>query len=317
MPIAAARMPAITSPARPAGRWFTTNAGKSWSLAMSAGASPAAQIAEPTSRNRVNCDHHHHPRADQRHPSVLERAGGQQALHDQVVGAVRRGREQRAADDSAQQGVGRGQAGLEVDDPKLARRRGAGQRLIRAARQVPGDEQRPHAARQIHRELKHVGPHHGLEAAEPGVDHRHHAHDDDRRRHPPAGDERQRDRAGEHPDRVAQEAGDEEDERREPPRPDAEARLEAGVGRLLLTPEISRQEPARDRDPADQVAHGELEEGQVAAGADAGDRDDRERRRSRWRRWRAGWPRREDRGRRGSSRRRSADGATPRGRRRG
>ena len=144
--------------------------------------------------------------------------------------------------------------------------------------ELPGDEQGADPAGQIDRELEHVGPHHGLEAAEPGVDHGDDAHHHDRRRHAPAGHQRERDGAGEDPDGVAQEAGDQEDERGEPPGADAEARLEPGVGGLLLAPEVAGEEPARHADAADEVAEGELEKRQVAAGADARDGDDRERR---------------------------------------
>ena len=53
--------------------------------------------------------------------------------------------------------------------------------------------------------------------------------------------------------------------------------LQPGVGRLLLAPEVSGEQPGRDADPADQVPEGELEKGEVAPRADARDGDDRER----------------------------------------
>jgi hypothetical protein len=147
----------------------------------------------------------------------------------------------------------------------------------RAAREVPGDEERADAAGEIDRELQHVGPDDRLEAAEPGVDHRDEAHRHDRRRDAPPGDDRERDGAREDAHRVAEEARHEEHDRREPPRLDAEAALEPGVGGLLIAAEVAREEPRRHAEAPDQVAEGELQEAQVAAGADAGDRDDGER----------------------------------------
>ncbi len=46
-------------------------------------------------------------------------------------------------------------------------------------------------------------------------------------------------------------------------------RLEPLVGGLLLATEVARQQPGGDADAADEVADGELEEGEIAAGPDA------------------------------------------------
>ena len=141
------------------------NAGKSWSPGSVAGASPAAQIAMPTSRKSGELQHDHDAGADQRHSGVLQRAGGEQPLDDQMIGAVRGRGEQRAADQAAEQRVGRGEVDTSGRSPsacRLARARSS------AARRPPARfqaiDQRADAAGQVHRELKHVGPHHGLEA---------------------------------------------------------------------------------------------------------------------------------------------------------
>ena len=94
----------------------------------------------------------------------------------------------------------------------------------------------------------------------------------------PAGHQREGNGAGKDPDGVAQEAGDQKDGRGEPPGTYSEAGLEPGVRRLLIAPEVSRQEPDGHADASDQIAEGELEEGEVAARADAGHRDHGERR---------------------------------------
>jgi hypothetical protein len=53
--------------------------------------------------------------------------------------------------------------------------------------------------------------------------------------------------------------------------------LQPCVRRFLLAAEIAGKQPQGHADAADQVADRELEEGEVAAGADAGNGDDRER----------------------------------------
>ena len=107
-------------------------------------ACPRARVRRPRSPTRPagrgELEHHHHARAHQRHPRVAQRSGRQQPLHDEVVGAVRGGGEQRAADDAAEQGVGAGEGDRRIDHPKLARlgRRG---RATRPARR-PGARRR-------------------------------------------------------------------------------------------------------------------------------------------------------------------------------
>ena len=87
-------------------------------------------------------------------------------------------------------------------------------------------------------------------------------------------DERQRNGAGENPNRVSQEASYQEYGGCEPAGAHAETRFQPGVGSLLLSPEIPRQEPDGYSDASDQISEGELQKGQIATGANARYRDD-------------------------------------------
>ncbi len=146
------------------------------------------------------------------------------------------------------------------------------------AAQPDGDPQCRDATGHVHRQLQDIGPDHRLEPAEPGVDEGRNAHHDDRGGDAPAGDERQRHRAGKYPHAVAQEAGHQEDHRGDATRVGPEATLEPLVRGLLLAAEIAGQQPGGHADAADEVSEGELEEGEVAAGADPRHGDDRQRR---------------------------------------
>ncbi len=192
-----------------------------------------------------------------------------------------RGAEHAPAHQAAQQGVGGGEVHREIDQPELARGARRTESGAGTAGQLPGDEQRGHPTGHVYRELDHIRPDHGLEPAEPGVDQRHEAHRDDRGGDVPPGHQGQRDRPGEDPDPVAQEPGDEEERGDQPPGRDAEAGLQPGIRGLLLAGEVTGQEPSGHGDAPEEVAEGELEEGQVAARADPGHRDDGERARLR------------------------------------
>ena len=71
---------------------------------------------------------HDDPGPDQGHLRIPQRAGGEQALHDQLVGAVRGGGEQGAADDAAEQRVrdGEGERGVDHLSLPAADARGPG-----------------------------------------------------------------------------------------------------------------------------------------------------------------------------------------------
>ena len=83
---------------------------KIWSAGIPSGARPAAQMRRPDQQEEGELQDDRHAGADHGNPRVAERPGGEESLHDQLIGAVRGRREERAADESAEQGVGLGEA---------------------------------------------------------------------------------------------------------------------------------------------------------------------------------------------------------------
>src|SRR3954466_2572400 len=64
---------------------------------------------------------HHHAGPDESDARILERSGGKQSLHDQVVGAMRRRREKRASQQPAHEGVGPAEIDARIDQLQLVR----------------------------------------------------------------------------------------------------------------------------------------------------------------------------------------------------
>ena len=104
--MAAARMPAMTSPAIPAGSDCTMNREKIWSPGRSVGSKPDRPDRDADEQEQRELKHHDEPGTDQRHLRVPQGPGGKEALHDQLVRAVRCGGEERATDDPAKQRIG-------------------------------------------------------------------------------------------------------------------------------------------------------------------------------------------------------------------
>ncbi len=216
---------------------------------------------------------HHDAGADQRDAGSSQRAGCEQALHDEVVGAMGGGRQERAADQTAGEGIRPGDVKGRDDDLELSGSGGGEQTVLRAAGEFPGDHQCSHTSSQVYGQLNHIGPHHRLEPAEPGVDEGDATHGHDSRRDAPPGQQREGDGTRKNANAIAQKSGAEKDHRYHTPGGRPEARLQPGVGGLLVPAKIPGQQPDRDADPADQVAKGELKKRQVAASADSRHRD--------------------------------------------
>ena len=88
--------------------------------------------------------------------------------------------------------------------------------------------------------------------------------------------EQKRDRARKDSHRISHESGDQEAGREPPSCRRPEPGLQPGIGGFLLPLEVAGQKPAGHEQPPDQVPERELEKGEVAPGADAGNRDNRE-----------------------------------------
>ncbi len=220
------------------------------------------------------------PGPDQRPLRVAQAPRGQQSLHDQVIGAVRRTREQRASQETTPERVHHGEGGPKIERHELPLVPGP-EEFASAPGQVGGHDERGDPAYEIHPELDHVHPHDGPQAPDPRVDHRDEADREDAGGETPVGDEGNDDRRGKDAHAVGQGPGEEEDARGGTPGERPEATLQALVGRVLGALEISRQEQPRDADASDEVAEGELQEREIAARGEAWDRDHRQRRRLR------------------------------------
>ena len=91
--MAAARIPAITSPAMPAGRECTMNAGEHLVARHAIGRQAHRPDCDAHEQEERELQHHDDAGPDERHLRIAQRAGREQALHDELVGAVRGGAE--------------------------------------------------------------------------------------------------------------------------------------------------------------------------------------------------------------------------------
>ena len=219
-----------------------------------------------------------HPRADERTLRVLEAAGREQSLDDQVVGPVRRGREETPAHHAAPERVQRRERRPEVEGDELALVPGPRERAG-AARELGCHDERRDPAQEIHAQLDHVHPHHGPQPADPRVDQGHDADREDAGGETPMRDDRERDRGGEDAHAVGERPCEQEHARRGAARRGPEAALQSLVRRLLRALEVAREEQGGDADPAHEVPEGELEEREVPPGRDARNGDHRQGRR--------------------------------------
>ncbi len=221
-----------------------------------------------------------HARSHERELRVTQPASGEQPLHDQLIGPVRGGGQERAAYEAAPEAVQHGERRSEVERHELPRRPGPRERRGPAG-ELRRHDQRRDPAQDVDAQLHHVHPDDGAKAADPGVDHRDQADRQDPGGEAPVGDDREGDGGREHAHAVGQRPREQEDPGGHPPGPGPEAALQALVGGVLGPLEVAGQEQGRDADPTDQIAEADLQEGQVGARGDAGNRDHRQRRRLR------------------------------------
>ena len=87
----------------PGGQVVHDEAGKDLVAGQRVGREPRGPDGHAHHQEEQELQDHHDPGADQGALRVPQRAGREQPLHDQMIGAVRRGREQRAAQQAAEQ----------------------------------------------------------------------------------------------------------------------------------------------------------------------------------------------------------------------
>ena len=172
---------------------------------------------------------------------------GQQALHEELVGAVRGQRQRDAADEpgpervDAPSGPSRSSA-RRTSPPRIPSRRP--RPIRRECARSSAKNTRPRAG-DVHEHLHDVGPDHGRRAAADRVDDHRAAEQDHRPRHRHAGDHGDDERRREQPDAVGERARDQEDAGRRRLHRRAEPALQQLVRRDQLAAEVRGNEDER------------------------------------------------------------------------
>src|SRR5437867_1047622 len=148
--MAAAKITAMTWPARPRGRW-------------------AVEMVEDEDQHPREQDQELHGHLEerveeQREPALGETAPGQVALDLALIAPEVRQHDEEAADEAAPERVGGGEAGREVHDPEAPRRLGQGEAVAQG--EAGGELRHREAEAEEDAEpddgqLDHIGPDHG------------------------------------------------------------------------------------------------------------------------------------------------------------
>ena len=194
-----------------------------------------------------------------------QRAGGQQALHEELIGAVRGQGQRDPAEQPRPERIGLLRIGAEVQHLEMPGAAGGADDLAPAAgnqRQQP--EEHDQRAADVHEHLHDVGPDDGRHAAAHRVDDHRHAERDHGDRDRDLGDHRDDQRGREQPDAVGERSGDHEDDRGDVLDLGTEPPQQQFVRREQLAAEVRRQEQHADEHASDHVAERELKERHVA-----------------------------------------------------
>ena len=208
---------------------------------------------------------------------MAEVAGGQHALHHELVGAVRGHGEEGSAKDSGPEGVGLGEIEGEVEEVELAGGCGDFVDLRPASGDVGAEREDGHdGAAYVDDHLDNVGPDDGGHSALEGVEKSKRGDDadgEDVAR--PYGDAYD-DADGEDPDAFGSGSGEEEEAGGHLVQRVAEAPVDELVGGEHLSLEVFGQEDDGNDDATDHVADDELEEAEISTEGQAGNGDDGE-----------------------------------------
>ena len=172
--IVAATIAATIRPSSPAGMCSTMNVGKIASVASKCRRLVKAPRARaPITRNSVNCTNTAKPLPMIARCASRRMRAREQALHDQLVGAVRCHREERAAEQPREQRVRAVEPEVRIDRVQLARAAARCDRSRPAAGHGVAEQHDRHdAAEHVDARLHELRPHHGLHSAAIRVDDR-------------------------------------------------------------------------------------------------------------------------------------------------
>ena len=188
----------------------------------------------------------------------------QQTLHDQLVGALRRRREDGLSHQACVPRVGSVQVPREGECPQLADSRGLEQGSPSARHGQTNGGDRHAGPEQVQPYLDRIHPYDGPDAAATCEFGRQHSSHRDRDAVRPVGDQRERDGRYEEAYRIGKKARHHEDCRRVPPGTKAESRFDQSIGGGQVSPVVRREEYQGYEDEADQVAQCHLQEDEPA-----------------------------------------------------
>ncbi len=215
--------------------------------------------------------------AEQRCCGLAQIARGEQALHHQLVGAVRGHGEEGAAEDAGPEGVGCREIEREVEHVEFARGGCDGMNHRPAALHVRAErEQRDDGAADVDRHLHDVGPDDGSHAALERIEQRECGDDGDGQNVARADRDADDDRDCEDAHALRRGARDEKERGGDLVQRGAEAAVDELVRGEHLAGEVARKEEGGDDDAAEHVTDDDLQKAEVAGERDAGDGDDGE-----------------------------------------
>src|SRR6185437_10731902 len=140
-----------------------------WKYRVRCGKRPPAVEAPESDADhekKRKLEKHRDSAADDSPLGIAQAAGGQESLHDQLVGAVRCHREKRAPDESGEERVRAIDAGVRIDQPQLARgARGCENAAPTAGYDAPEENDGGDATADVHSRLEQFGPNYRLHAA--------------------------------------------------------------------------------------------------------------------------------------------------------
>ncbi len=206
----------------------------------------------------------------------FRRASREEALDEELVGAVRRQRQRDSAEQSGPEGVDRARVEREIEDAEVL---GADARdfIPTAGDQAQQAEEDQQRAADVDEHLHDVGPDDGRRAAADGVDDHRDAEHEHRPGHRHLRDDRDHERRGEQANAVGERPRDEKDDRGDVLHRRAEPALQQLVGRVELAAEVRGNEEDAHQQPSGDVADGDLEKGHVSRVRAGGDADEAER----------------------------------------
>src|ERR1700728_3646146 len=223
---------------------------------------------------KENCD----PAGKQGKRRLLLPARRQQALDNELIGAVARSSEGSPAENARPERVRQPEVGTEIEHLQLARAgRGGMNRCPSTGNEVQDRDQSDEGGAHINRGLNYIGPDHCRQTAFECIDERQCSDDRNRRNLARTKSNRDHNRYGVDAHALGRSARQQEQSGGKRTQPAAEAVLDQFVSGVKIAAKIMRQQHKADHDAPCQVTHYYLQEGEVRVVGKAGNADNSER----------------------------------------